>query len=161
MQPDQATQLAENLIAQYAELAGWRLELNGQPVRRLDLCIYGQKAIQLSTRFVQLNEEPRIVETTRHEIAHALVGPGHGHDVIWKRTALLVGCQPIRCATNVILPLGKWIAVCSGCRRVYTLHRTPRKERARWCKKCGRVSGLLLFVPNDNRLEVAMRLEAR
>lgn len=29
-----------------------------------------------------------------HEIAHALVRPGHGHDQVWKDKALQIGCRP-------------------------------------------------------------------
>jgi hypothetical protein len=29
-----------------------------------------------------------------HELAHVLVGKGHGHDEIWFRKALDLGCKP-------------------------------------------------------------------
>lgn len=29
-----------------------------------------------------------------HEIAHALLGPDHGHDQVWKDKALQIGCRP-------------------------------------------------------------------
>ena len=32
-----------------------------------------------------------------HEIAHALVRKGHGHDAVWKAKALSIGCDGQRC----------------------------------------------------------------
>jgi predicted SprT family Zn-dependent metalloprotease len=46
----------------------------------MGLCLYEPKAIELSLHFIERNAEDVIRDTLLHEIAHALVGPGHGHD---------------------------------------------------------------------------------
>lgn len=147
MQLEQAIELATTLMADYDDLFNWSLQLNDRPMRRLGLCIYSRRVIQLSTRFVQLNDEAAVVETTLHEIAHALVGPGQGHGKVWKEMALIVGCKPISCKRDAIMPPGPWIATCPTCARTFWMYRTPRKLR-RWCKACGREAGILTFVPN-------------
>lgn len=31
------------------------------------------------------------MDTVAHEVAHALVGPAHGHDAVWRRKAVELG----------------------------------------------------------------------
>ena len=42
------------------------------------------------------NGPEEVRDTILHEVAHALVGPGHGHDTVWKATAAQVGARPQR-----------------------------------------------------------------
>ncbi len=145
MQPALVRTLAQALIDQYADLAGWSVEISDRAVRTLGLCVYRRKVIRLSRPMVELNEPATVAEVVRHEIAHARVGPGHGHDQVWRRMALLVGAKPVRCAPDVVLPPGRWSAVCSTCKRAFFLYRSPKPGRVRWCRVCGRERGLLHF----------------
>ncbi len=145
MQPTLVRTLAQALIDQYADLAGWSVEFSDRAVRTLGLCIYRRKVIRLSRSLVELNEPATVAEVVRHEIAHARVGPGHGHDQVWRRMAVLVGARPVRCAPDVVLPPGRWAAVCPTCKRVFFLYRRPKLGRVRWCRACGRERGLLHF----------------
>jgi predicted SprT family Zn-dependent metalloprotease len=145
MQRAAAKQLAEDFIGQYPDLAGWTVRFNNRARRTLGLCIYSRKIIQLSCAFVELNAEAMVAETVRHEIAHARVGPGHGHGRVWKRMAILVGAQPIACARNTILPPGRWTAACPTCERLFFMYLRPKPDHVRWCLHCGRTAGLLHF----------------
>ena len=47
-----------------------------------------------------LNTIEESKDVVLHEIAHALTGPGHGHDWAWKQKCVLVGARPERCYTS-------------------------------------------------------------
>ena len=40
-----------------------------------------------------------LVDTLLHEIAHAIVGPGHAHDAVWQTAARRIDCKAKRCST--------------------------------------------------------------
>lgn len=46
--------------------------------------------IRLQPRYVEINSKQNILNTIRHEQAHALT-PFHGHDKIWKQVCKLIG----------------------------------------------------------------------
>jgi predicted SprT family Zn-dependent metalloprotease len=97
--------------------------------------MYGAHTITLSRRFTLLNSEPEVRNTILHEIAHALVGPNHGHGKVWKAKAKELGCNGFRCCDrSVVAPSTKWIAECPACQRVVRRHR-------RRIASCGRCSG--------------------
>lgn len=138
---------ARHLIAQYPALTGWTVEVSGRAVRTLGLCVHRRKLIRLSGAYIELNAADEVLDTVRHEIAHALVGPGHGHGPVWKRMAVAVGAKPVRCARGVVLPPGRWSATCPSCNTVFHKYRRPRPGRVRWCRACGRERGRLQFTP--------------
>jgi predicted SprT family Zn-dependent metalloprotease len=64
----------------------------------------------------ELNSREDVLDTILHEIAHALVGPGHDHDVFWQIRARSVGAKPIRCyGAEIVEPAPKYIGTCEGC----------------------------------------------
>jgi predicted SprT family Zn-dependent metalloprotease len=90
-----------------------------------------------------------IVESVKHEIAHALVGPGHGHGEVWQRQAAELGIPPVRCALAAKMPLGKWNASCPTCAKFFSLYRKPKHlDVRRWCMQCGPIRGQLTFTAN-------------
>lgn len=69
--------------------------------------------IMLSRPLVSLNDETHVRDTILHEIAHALVGPHHGHGRVWKAMAARVGARPERCYhDSVARPPHNWELVC-------------------------------------------------
>ncbi len=60
-------------------------------------CKYNSRKIELSQPLTEQSNDLDVRDTILHEIAHALVGSGHGHDAVWRRKALEIGCNGKRC----------------------------------------------------------------
>lgn len=105
---------------------GWKLELDNS-IRRAGCCMYQRKVISLSRHMINRNAAKRmaqVVDTIRHEIAHAIAGPDKFYDRYgrlrnrhhgdkWKGAAVLVGANPKRCydSTELDMPSRYEVAV--------------------------------------------------
>jgi predicted SprT family Zn-dependent metalloprotease len=137
-------QLACELLAAYG-LHDWSFAFN-RSKRDMGLCRYGPKVIELSVHFVVRNSSQAIRDTLLHEIAHALVGPGHGHDAAWKRICREVGAKPERVSFEVDMPDGRWQARCACCGMVHHKHRKPKRMIGWFCVHCGPTLGKLTWL---------------
>ncbi len=135
--------LARRLLASYG-LTDWTFVFNRRK-REMGLCVYDSRTIALSVHFVALNDELAVQDTLLHEIAHALVGPGHGHDAIWKQKCLEVGAKPERLGEDANMPIGVWQARCQNCGTLHHRHRRPKHMIGWWCRHCGRKLGRLTW----------------
>lgn len=135
-------QLALDLLASHG-LQDWSFAFNWRK-RSLGLCLYRLRRIELSVHFVERNDRVEIVDTILHEIAHALVGPQHGHNTTWKRKCLEIGARPERCG-DAAMPEGRWQAACTGCGQQFRRHRRPKRIRGWFCLKCGPDAGKLVW----------------
>ena len=116
-----ALELAGELMRAHG-LGGWSVRLD-HARRRAGQCDYRRRIISLSRHYVRNAEPAHIRDTILHEIAHALVGPRHGHDAVWRRKAREIGCTAARCHTLTFAE-APWIARCpKGCVE------TPRHRR--------------------------------
>jgi len=134
----EAKTLAIDLMDKYELLdLRWSFEFDNAR-RRFGCCRYGSKRITLSKELVSLNDKTRVTNTILHEIAHALVGYGHGHDSIWKRKALEIGCDGNRCYStkNTIIVEPKYKAICKKCEHTYNRHRQPKHQMS--CGVCSK-----------------------
>src|SRR5262249_19866646 len=113
--------LAQTLLARYG-LDDWSFDFNRRK-SQMGLCSFDEKSIALSVHFINLNDDDAIRDTLLHEIAHALTGPGHGHDLLWKRTCMKVGARPERLCYDVNMPEGRWQALCGCCGMLHHRHR--------------------------------------
>src|SRR5512145_229105 len=85
-------------------LTDWSIRQNQNPESPfLGLCSHKDKCIILSSHHIDIHPEPDVVNTIRHEIAHALVGVGHGHDEVWAARAREVGCDNTLPCSNLSL----------------------------------------------------------
>jgi predicted SprT family Zn-dependent metalloprotease len=134
--------LALELMARHG-LEGWKFAFNRRK-RALGLCRYGTKAIELSVYLVDANTTDEVRDTILHEIAHAMVGPGHAHDAVWKAKCAEVGAKPERCG-EAEMPAGRWKATCPKCGIGFSRHRRPKRLRGWWCKPCGPERGKLTW----------------
>jgi predicted SprT family Zn-dependent metalloprotease len=134
--------LALELLASH-NLHSWSFAFNRRK-QALGLCVYHRRTIELSVYLVKRNSHEEILDTILHEIAHALVGPGHGHDEVWKRKCIEIGAKPIRCGT-ADMPKGCWLSHCNGCGRQFHRHRKPKRVKGWFCRECGPDLGKLLW----------------
>jgi hypothetical protein len=98
MNLDDAEQLAvfelAEWIGRFSQLEGWHFMWNKRK-RSYGLCRYGQKSIELSSPLTAIEtDESAVLNTIRHEIAHALAGPKARHGPIWRQWARVLGCKP-------------------------------------------------------------------
>jgi len=114
--PREAKTLARTILDDL-ELPGWSIKFD-RAVKRFGRCTHGSRTISLSTPLVKLNDRAAVEDTIRHEAAHALVGPYHGHDTVWRRECVRVGAKPDAKyeASDIITPDAPWTFTCpSGC----------------------------------------------
>lgn len=100
-------------------------------------CFYSQKTIKFSTHFLEMGDF-HIKQTILHEIAHALVGSGHGHDAVWKAKGREIGYVGERCLPQEIKhPDGKYLGVCVNGHEVHR-HRKTSAMLGEWyhCLRC-------------------------
>lgn len=50
---------------------------------RLGVCRHSKRTVEFSERFLNVLPREEIVDVIKHEVAHAAVGPGHGHNGVW------------------------------------------------------------------------------
>ena len=134
-----ARELAIELMDKHGLLdLRWSFEFDNAK-RRFGCCDYRAKTISLSKSLVELNTEESVKNTILHEIAHALVGRGQGHNNVWKRKAIEIGCDGNRCysSENTTIVQGKYQATCPKCNHVHHKHRNPKNRTS--CGKCSKV----------------------
>ena len=128
-------------LAKIEERAGRLMVLHGlkrwsfqydDATRRAGFCSYRLRVLSLSHLFAVMTEEKEVRDTILHEIAHALAGPEHNHDEVWKAKARSIGCTGDRCHTVNFAPW-RYIAYCPNCGWRY---RTNVRRRSRFCGHC-------------------------
>jgi predicted SprT family Zn-dependent metalloprotease len=139
-------ELARSLLDKHG-LTAWEFGFNAN-VRRAGVCFYPHAGepgrIELSIHFAERNTDDEVRDTILHEIAHALVGPGHGHDAVWRAKCLQVGAKPEACyGEEIEMPRGRWRAQCPTCKAQYDRHRRPARMTGWSCRPCGPTAGKL------------------
>ena len=125
-----AIDLATELMAAHG-LVGWRIKLD-HARRRAGQCDFTNKTISLSRLYVRHADIDHIRDTILHEIAHALVGPRHGHDAVWRQKAREIGCSATRCH-SLSFARARWVMTCpNGC---FSVER-HRKKSGLICASC-------------------------
>lgn len=76
-------------------LGHWSFKINGRFKHTIGMCSHTRKLIQLRRSHVQEDTYECVLDTLLHEIAHAIVGYDHAHDIVWKRKAIELGAKPI------------------------------------------------------------------
>jgi len=128
----EAQNLAVRLMSKH-NLTHWSFGFN-QRKRAVGICRHGCYKIELSIPFTKALEVDQVTDTILHEIAHALVGVRHGHDHVWQRKALEIGCNGERTANlNVSNEINyKYKATCPCCGKVIGISRRPKRDG--WCR---------------------------
>lgn len=132
MDLNEAKILAEKEMAKHLG-SEWTFSYNRRK-KAFGVCKYYKEEIQLSKILTSAGEESRILNTIRHEIAHALAYTKHnvrGHGKIWKSIFLGLGGDGSR--TNyfsereIVENEPIWVMV-FGTSIVKTYHRKPNRK---------------------------------
>jgi len=145
---------------------GWTLHWS-EAKSEFGRCVSGKQQIWLSKVLVALNDEAEMMDTVRHEIAHALTDmewvrnggrrpEAHGPE--WRRNCLVVGATPSRLASGKT-PKAKWTGycptpLCDGQTSRQTLFKGARSLAcSACCKKYngGRWDARFVYVWKENR----------
>lgn len=100
LEQDVHTLIQDLMIEHGIAQDGWSYRFNNNHTRA-GVCYYSRKHIELSRNFFE-SDDHVIRNTILHEIAHALVGPSHGHGPVWKAKATEIGCTGTRCAEGAV-----------------------------------------------------------
>lgn len=142
----ETTILANKLLREHClTQAGWRFEFNNSK-RSAGLCNYSKKTIFLSSFLFPYMKDKSVLDTILHEIAHALVGPSHGHDRVWRKKAIEIGCSGDRCYSEDEFTMGsidkiatqsKYTLKCPNCGTKRPAYRRPKRRKS--CGECSQV----------------------
>lgn len=133
MTPAEVRNLARDLMDQHG-LTDWDLTL-GTAKRVYGSCYHRSRTIKISTALAAINPVSETHNTILHEIAHALTGPGHGHDEKWKRYAEYIGADPVRCH-DAETPESPWLRVCPNSSCDFTMKRYRKTTKRGACPDC-------------------------
>ena len=84
--------VGSNLLCEHG-LKDWTMNCQRINSTALGLCNISNKTILINTPYLYILDYPTLKNLMLHEIAHVLVGIGHGHDDIWKAKAIEIGCN--------------------------------------------------------------------
>lgn len=76
-------------------LTEWGVRISTNPdVTWAGLCYdFPDRIIMLNAHHIDIHHDDEVIDTIRHEVAHAAVGTKHGHNDIWKAKATKLGCH--------------------------------------------------------------------
>ena len=133
--------LADNLLRTHELTSGlgpgWRFHFE-PTANRAGVCRHRTRTIAIAVSYALRADRHDIRDTLLHEIAHAIVGPTHHHDRVWKAKArenrLLD--RALHHASRTAPAAG--FARCATCSRTWVRHRlTARLRRGVRCGRCG------------------------
>jgi len=129
-------------------LGDWGIRLNQNAAAPfLALCSHKDKVIILNAHHVDQHPLVELTNTIKHEVAHAIVGPGNGHNETWANMARAIGCDNVAPCANFGLNPQVIDAIRSGAEveiivnettvRNYDYRITQLKDK---CETCGKVA---------------------
>lgn len=132
-----AQRLGYRLLDEHGLLdQGWTFGFNGNK-RRVGVCRYRERRIEVSRHYLALTPWAEIEDTIRHEVAHAVVGPGHKHGHVWKLAAIRLGARPAACTTTAVSTAKpNWILSCPTCPRTWERFRLSNRLHGARCPRC-------------------------
>ena len=124
--------LAHSLMEE-ADVGDWDLAFD-RARRRAGQTDHARRRITLSRHLMSLYDEDQVRETVLHEIAHARVGPRHGHDAVWAAEATRLGATGRRLIDAQAPRLrGRWVGRCPAGHEVDRMRRPASPVS---CSRC-------------------------
>jgi predicted SprT family Zn-dependent metalloprotease len=131
-------------------LQGWMLgRLSGRKTRTLGTCYPSRRRIELNEKFATSGLDSEVMDTIRHEIAHALAFLRYnyvGHGEIWQRVCREIGARPYpkkELDGSTKQAMYKYTATCNCPGQVHGRGRAPRGTRI-----CNRCRAVVIFRQN-------------
>lgn len=150
MELQEAARMARALMDEHG-LTGWGLAFDRARVRA-GACHHATRRITLSPAITAAHDRAQVRETVLHEVAHALVGPRHAHDEVWRARARAIGASGDRCYAAGETPVveGRWQGRCAA---GHVVHRHRRPTRVLLCTRCrgGSILARVLRWQHDGR----------
>ncbi|AVO22476.1 SprT-like protease [Mycobacterium phage KittenMittens] len=132
MTATQARELTQDLLHEHG-LKGWAFKFDNAK-RRAGQCSYSARTISLSRHLLAQRSYEDTLNTITHEVAHALVGAGHGHDQVWARKHRELGGDGRRCfEMEGIDPTAPWVGTC-GHGKQFARYRQPKRLEGWRCR---------------------------
>jgi superfamily II DNA or RNA helicase len=109
-----ATKLLRDELDKY-NLNSWSIRLNqSDNTKYFGFCSHKDECIILSSHYIDQFPEPEVLNTIRHEVAHAICGPRNGHNEIWEAKAREIGCTSVAPCSSFSLSPAVIDAIRSG-----------------------------------------------
>lgn len=132
---DDAIFETRSLLDQHG-FAHWEVRISNKFKKVLGRCCYNRRRIELSAEHIEKDPVHRVIDTIRHEVAHAIAGPKAGHGPEWKKVAIQLGATPSTSADSNVKPQWQLAVVTKGIVSthverfsVYRYRRTDLSER--------------------------------
>ncbi|ASR87250.1 SprT-like protease [Mycobacterium phage LastHope] len=119
----EAHQITVGLIREHG-LIGWTVAWDNAR-RRAGQCRYSTRTISLSRALLRQRSYDDTMMTITHEIAHALVGPKHGHNAVWAAKHRELGGNGQRCFEHLD-ESAPWMGTCSHGKK-FARYRAPKR----------------------------------
>lgn len=131
--------LARETMSDLIGADGWSFGWD-RAVRRNGVCYHDKRTITMSRRLTEIATEEEAMQTLLHEIAHALVGAGHGHDRVWLALAREIGYKGGRCSSRAdyekVTQTAPYIDECPNGHSQPRFRKRPANARAVSCGLC-------------------------
>lgn len=130
------------LQAEWPELQRWNLTVCTRSKQRLGVCRFNKREIALAAWLLSTGDVDEVIDTLRHEAAHALAGASARHGAQWRAWARRLGARPECYAPASVAKSAPapWKAICPTCGIVGAYTREPiwsrDKNRKAYCSTC-------------------------
>jgi len=135
MSEREIVEMTADLLADHG-VDGFGVALSGRLTRALGLCDFRKREIRISRQLARINDRSVMEDVIRHEVAHAIAGPGAGHGPRWKDACRVTGATPKACvsASEIVTVQRdhRWKGTCSACGETVGQRRKAPSPEARF-----------------------------